>query len=48
MTSKEYEKLEKRFQELYKEKRQLEMKLEKVSAEYLYVLNRLNTEPIID
>lgn len=48
MSSKEYEKLEKRFQELFREKRQLEMKLEKVSAEYLYVQHRLTNEPIVD
>lgn len=48
MTSKEYEKLEKRFQELYKEKGLLEIRLEKVTAEYVYVMNRLNNEPIID
>lgn len=48
MTSKEYEKLESRFQELYKEKGLLEIKLEKVSAEYAYIMNRLNNEPIED
>jgi predicted nuclease with TOPRIM domain len=48
MSSKEYEELEKRYQELFREKRQLEMKLEKVSAEYLYVQHRLNNESIVD
>ena len=48
MSSKEYEDLEKRCQELFREKRQLEMKLEKVSAEYLYVQHRLNNESIVD
>ena len=48
MSFKEYEELEKRYQELFREKRQLEMKLEKVSAEYLYVQHRLNNESIVD
>ena len=48
MSSKDYEDIEKRFQELFREKRQREMKLEKVSAEYLYVQHRLTNEPIVD
>ena len=48
MTSKEYETLEKKYQELFREKSNLEMQLEKVSAEYLYVQHRLTNEPIVD
>ena len=48
MTSKEYEQLEKKFQELFREKYKLEKELEKVSAEYLFVMSRLHNESIID
>ena len=48
MTFKEYDKLEKKFQELFREKCKLEMELEKVSAEFLYVQHRLNNEPITE
>ena len=48
MTSKEYEMLEKKYQDLFREKSNLEMQLERVSAEYLYVMHRLKTEPIED
>ena len=48
MTSKEYIELEKRYKELYRKKLKLEKELEKVSSEYLLVMNRLNNEPIID
>ena len=48
MTSKEYIELEKRDKELYRKKLKLEKELEKVSSEYLLVLNRLNNEPIVD
>lgn len=48
MTSKEYEKLEKRYQELWIRKTKLEKELQEVTAEYLNVLNRLNYEPIVD
>lgn len=48
MTSKEYEKLEKRYKELWIKKTKLEKELREVTAEYLNVMNRLNNEPIID
>lgn len=48
MTSKEYLELEKRYKELYRKKVKIEKELEKVSSEYLFVMNRLNNEPIID
>ena len=48
MTSKEYIELEKRYKELYRKKLKLEKELEKLSSEYLLVLNRLNNEPIVD
>ena len=48
MTSKEYIELEKRYKELYRKKLKLAKELEKVSSEYLLVLNRLNNEPIVD
>lgn len=48
MTSKEYIALEKKFKELWIKKTKLEKELESVCAEYLYVMNRLNTEPIED
>ena len=48
MTSKEYVALEKKFKDLWIKKTRLEKELEVVSAEYLYVMHRLNTEPIED
>lgn len=48
MTSKEYEKLEKKYKELWVKKNKLEKELQEVCAEYLYVMNRLNNEPIED
>lgn len=48
MTSKEYEILEKKYQDLFREKSNLEMQLEKVSAEFLYITHKLKNELIED